>query len=150
MHVVVMSGHNSTGNNNVKMALSRGAKDYLVKPFTQSEVMKRLVFHSRGYRSLKEVPTKDLGKFDESGLMLHLTDLILKQALGKHDLDEILFNLTRMLSMKVDGVRCNIVQCLDQKTGVVVTSNDDRMAAGIQLDLYLYPEVVHVMNTVER
>jgi DNA-binding response OmpR family regulator len=145
MHVIVMSGHNN--GNNVKMALGRGARDYLVKPFTHDEVLKRLVFHSRNYRSLGEVATKDLNKFDESGLMLHLTDLILKQALGKNDLDEILFNLTRMVSMKVDGVRCSVVQCLDQKAGIVVTSNDDRMAAGIQLDLYRYPEIVHVMNT---
>jgi GAF domain-containing protein len=44
-------------------------------------------------------------------------------------------------------VRCNIVHCVDQRVGYVVTSNDDRKATGIQLDLYKYPEVLHVLNT---
>lgn len=145
IHVIVMSAHNMEAN--VKQAFQRGAKDYVVKPFKFDDMLKRLVFHSRNYRGLVEVATKDLSKFDESGLMLHLTDLVLRQALGKGGLEEILFNLTRMVSLKVDGVRCNIVQTFDQKTGVVVTSNDDRGAAGIQLDLYKYPEILHVMNT---
>jgi DNA-binding response OmpR family regulator len=145
IHVIVASGHNLASN--VQMALRRGAKDYLVKPFRHEDVLKRLVFHSRNYRGLEEVHANDFQKFDESGLMLHLTDLVLRQALGKEGLNDILFNLTRMVSMKVDGVRCSIVQCLDQKTGVVVVSNDDRAATGIRLDLYKYPEVLHVMNT---
>lgn len=145
IHVIVMSGHNTAAN--VKLAFSRGAKDYVVKPFTHEEMLKRLVFHSRSYRGLREITDKDFTQFDEPGLLLHLTDLVLRQAMGKNGLDDILFNLTRMLTMKVDGVRCSIVQCLDQKSGVVVTSNDDKSASGIQLQLYRYPEIVHVMNT---
>lgn len=145
INVFVMSGHNIQSN--VKNALQRGAKDYIVKPFRQEDILKRLVFHSRHYRSLAEVSNKDLGKFDESGLMLHLTDLVLRQALGTGSLQDILFNLMRMVSLKVDGVRCSVIQCLDQKDGVVVISNDNRGASGIRLDLYKYPEVLHVMNT---
>lgn len=145
INVFVMSGHNIQSN--VKNALQRGAKDYIVKPFRHEDILKRLVFHSRNYRGLADVSSKELSKFDESGLMLHLTDLVLRQALGTGTLDDILYNLTRMVSLKVDGVRCSVIQCLDQKSGVVVTSNDDRSASGIHLDLYKYPEVVHVMNT---
>ena len=151
MHVIVMSGHNV--ETNVRQALQRGAKDYLVKPFRHEDVVKRLVFHSRSYRKLKELSNKDFSKIDESSLMLHLTDLVLRQALGFNTggtpgtLEDILFNLTRMVSMKMDGVRCNIVHCVDQRLGYVVTSNDDRKASGIQLDLYKYPEVLHVLNT---
>jgi len=145
MHVLVMSGHNV--ETNVRQALGRGAKDYIVKPFRHEDVVKRLVFHSRSYRGLRDISAKDYTRVDEASLMLHLTDLVLRQALGATPLEDILFNLTRMVSLKVDGVRCNIIHCLDQKAGVVVTSNDSRKAAGIQLDLYKYPEVLHVLNT---
>lgn len=145
MNVLVMSGHNV--ETNVRQALARGAKDYIVKPFRHEDVVKRLVFHSRSYRQLRDLQTKDYTRVDEGSLMLHLTDLVLRQALGQTPIEDILFNLTRMVSLKVDGVRCSIIHCLDQKCGVVVTSNDDRKASGIQLDLYKYPEVLHVLNT---
>lgn len=145
IHVLVMSGHNV--ETNVRQALSRGAKDYIVKPFRHEDVVKRLVFHSRSYKQLRDLSSKDFSKIDEASLMLHLTDLVLRQALNGNGLRDILFNLTRMLTMKVDGVRCSIVQCLDQKLGVVVTSNDNVSASGIQLDMYKYPEVLHVLNT---
>jgi DNA-binding response OmpR family regulator len=145
MHVLVMSGHNV--ETNVRQALARGAKDYIVKPFRHEDVVKRLVFHSRSYRQLKDIAAKDFSRIDEPSLMLHLTDLVLRQALGGQPLEDILFNLTRMVTMKVDGVRCSIIHCHDQKIGTVVTSNDNRNASGITLDLYNYPEVLHVVNT---
>lgn len=145
IHVLVMSGHNVEAN--VRQSLERGAKDYIVKPFRFEDVVKRLVFHSRSYKKLKEISAKEFSRVDEASLMLHLTDLVLRQALGGSSLEDILFNLTRMVSLKVDGVRCSIIHCLDQKLGLVVTSNDDRNASGIQLDLYKYPEVLHVLNT---
>ncbi len=145
IHVIVMSGHNI--ETNVRDSLARGAKDYIVKPFRHEDIVKRLVFHSRAYRQLKEMSNKDFTKVDEASLMLHLTDLVLRQAISTKSLPDNLFNLTRMVSLKMDGVRCSIIHCLDQHTGYVVTSNDDRAATGIQLDLYKYPEVIHVMNT---
>lgn len=143
--VLVMSGHNVEAN--VRQSLQRGAKDYIVKPFTPGDILNRLVFHSRSYRKLKDLPAKDYNRVDEASLMLHLTDLVLRQALGAQKLDEILYNLTRMVSIKVDGVRCSIIHVLGQQEGRVVMSNDNRKASGIVLDLYKYPEVVHVQNT---
>lgn len=145
IHVIVMSGHNV--ETNVRQSLNRGAKDYIVKPFRHEDIVKRLVFHSRSYKKLKEISAKEFTRVDEASLMLHLTDLVLRQALVSPSLEDILFNLTRMVSMKVDGVRCSIINCIDQQVGFVVTSNDNRGAAGIQLDLYKYPEVLHVLNT---
>jgi len=145
IHVIVMSGHNV--EKNVRESLARGAKDYIVKPFRHEDMVKRLVFHSRSYKKLQELSAKDFTRVDEASLMLHLTDLVLRQALSSPSLEDILFNLTRMVSMKVDGVRCSIINCLDQQSGLVVTSNDNRGASGIQLDLYKYPEVLHVLNT---
>ncbi len=144
-HVIVTSGHNVAAN--VRQCLQRGAKDYIVKPFRNEDVVKRLVFHSRSYRQLKDISSKDFSTVDEASLMLHLTDLVMRLAIGTNSMEEILYNLTRMVSMKVDGVRCSIIHCVDQIVGYVVTSNDDRGASGIQLDLYKYPEVLHVLNT---
>lgn len=145
MHVMVMSGHNV--ETNVRQSLNRGAKDYIVKPFRHEDIVKRLIFHSRSYKKLKEISAKDFTRVDEASLMLHLTDLVLRQALSSPSLEDVLFNLTRMVSLKVDGVRCSIINCINQQEGYVVTSNDDRAATGIQLDLYKYPEVLHVLNT---
>ena len=144
-HVIVTSGHNVEAN--VRQALAHGARDYVVKPFRHEDMVKRLVFHSRAYRQLNELHAKDYARVDEGSLMLHLTDLVLRQALSKNSLADILFNLTRMVSLKMDGVRCSIIHCLDQQHGFVVSSNDSREATGIQIDLYKYPEVIHVVNT---
>ncbi|HMN69929.1 MAG TPA: response regulator [Bdellovibrionales bacterium] len=146
VHILVTSAHNLEAN--VRQSLDRGAKDYIVKPFRHADVIKRLIFHSRGYRQVGDTIAKDQAhRVDEASFMLHLTDLVLRQALGGANLADTLFNLTRMVSMKVAGVRCSVIHCLDQINGIVVTSNDNRSATGIQLDLYKYPEVLHVLNT---
>lgn len=142
---IVMSKHNS--QENVSWAIRRGAKDYIVKPFKYEDVFKRIVFHCRSYRHLREIQHHDFHKIDTASLMLHLTDLVVRQALVKAPLADILFNLTRMVSLKMDGVRCSIVHCLDHRTGTVVTSNDDRNVSGLQLDLNKYPEILSVMNS---
>ncbi len=145
INVIVMSGHNNRSN--VTEAFRRGAKDYLVKPFKHDDVLKRLIFHCRGYRHLKDLSQKEFTKVDEASLMLHLTDLVLRQANTPSSIQDKLFNLTRMVSMKVNGVRCSIINCLDQVEGVVVASNDNKEASGIRLDLNKYPEVLNVLNT---
>lgn len=145
IHTIVMSGHNSKFN--VKQAFEKGAKDYLVKPFKMPDLLQRLVFHCRSYRNVKQLKTKEYKKVDESSLMLHLTDLVLRQAISTENLADKLFNLTKMVSLKVDGVRCSIIHVLDQEKGIVVVSNDDKSATGIQLDLNKYPEVLNVKNT---
>jgi DNA-binding response OmpR family regulator len=144
-HVLVMSGHNSPAN--VKQALSRGAKDYLVKPFRVEDVLRRLVFHCRNYRQLQDLSRSEYGAVDEGSLLLHLTDLVLRQAITGDSIPNILFNLTKMVAMKVDGVRCSVIHAMDAVTGVVVVSSDNRSASGIQLDLNKYPEVTNVVNT---
>lgn len=79
--------------------------------------------------------------------MLHLTDLVLRQAIAGDSIPNILFNLTKMVAIKLDGVRCSIVDVVSPFAGIVVVSSDDRGAMGIELDLNKYPEIVNVMNT---
>lgn len=143
--LMVMSAHNSASN--VKEALARGAKDYMVKPIRHEDMLKRLVFHCRMHRNLRDLNQKELQGADEASLSLYLMDLVLRQAISNLPADDILFNLTRMVSLKVDGVRCSIIHVVDQLTGTVVSSNDNRKATGIMLELSKYPEVLHVYNT---
>lgn len=145
IHVLVVSGHNLEAN--VRLAIQSGAKDYIVKPCKPEDIVKRLVFHSRSYRKLNELSSREFSKNDEASLILHVVDLVMRQALSGAKLPDILFNLARMVAMKVDGVRCSIIHCENQTQGHVVTSNDSRGATGIRLDLYNYPEVLHVLNT---
>ena len=80
-------------------------------------------------------------------MFLHLTDLVLRQALKSQDLESTLFSLVQMVSLKTKGVRCNICHCVDDDKGVIVVSNDDRGATGININLNRYPEILHVRNT---
>lgn len=143
--LMVTSGHNNPAN--VRLCVERGAKDYLVKPFKPDDLLRRLVFHCRSYRHLQEMSRHETKSIDEGSLMLHLTDLVLRQAIAGDTIPNILFNLTKMVAIKLDGVRCSIVDVVDPFKGVVVVSSDDRSATGIELDLNKYPEVVNVMNT---
>ncbi len=144
-HVLVMSGHNNTFN--VQQALARGAKDYLVKPFRVEDILQRLVFHTRTFKHLLDLNRNEFASTDEGSLMLHLTGLVLRQAIAGDSIPNILYNLTRMVAMKVDGVRCSIIHVASPTSGIVVVSNDDRSATGIELDLFKYPEVTNVTNT---
>ena len=79
--------------------------------------------------------------------MLHLTDLVLRTAVSGSNLSDTLFNLTRMVNLRLQGVRCSVINVLDQHLGYVVTSSDNICAAGIKLNLIKYPEVLTVANT---
>lgn len=144
IQTIVISGHNSTRN--VHAAIRAGARDYMVKPFKSEEVYHRLVYHLRGQRDVGQSSQRELAALEDDALVLHLTDLVLKQALVKAPLGEILHNLTAMVAIRMDGVRCSIVHVVDQQKGVVVASNDDKNARGIELDLNKYPEITQVMN----
>lgn len=144
IHTIVMSGHNSITN--VHAAIHAGARDYMVKPFKSDEMLQRLVFHLRGQKTSEQIPARELHRLEDDALVLHLTDLVLKQALTRQNLDSILFNLAEMVAIRMDGVRCSIVQVTDAAKGVVVTSNDNKDAYGIGIDLNKYPEITQVMN----
>ncbi len=140
---MLTSAHNQKSN--VQEALNMGVKDYIVKPYKMDEVLNRIIFQCRSLRVTPEapVPHKDL----EGTSLLHLTSLTLKQSLNSHSFEDTLFNLTKMLSLKTNGVRCNIVHCVNEEKGVIVTSNDNKGAAGIEINLNVYPEILHVRNT---
>lgn len=143
--LLVMSAHSNEFN--VRQAFRMGAVDYLVKPLALDELIKRLAFHCRKIRRLRVVDESFYAEMDETGLMLHLIDLVLREALSKKSVEEILFALTKMVSIKMEGVRCSIVNYVDSSTGIVVTSNDNRSIRGRKIDLAKYPEILQVVNT---
>jgi DNA-binding response OmpR family regulator len=142
--VLVMSNHNDEYN--VRQAMERGARDWLVKPFQFDEVLKRLLFHCRSLRLLQDPNHNEVKLMDDANRMLHLTQLVLRESVSLHTLEMKLLNLTKMINTKVSGVRCSIVEALTRDQGIVVTSNDNRDASGLEINLNNYPEIQHVME----
>lgn len=77
---------------------------------------------------------------------LHLMNLLLKQA-SISGLDGRLFNLLRMINLKVKAMRSSLIQCVDDKRAIVVASNDDENVRGLPLDLMVYPEIRAVQTS---
>lgn len=145
IHLLMTSSHNYMSN--VHVAIEKGASDYIIKPYKFENILRRIFFHCRNYRRLEQSLAKEQTQTDEATFMLQLTNLVLRQALEPVSTEDILFNLSRMVALKVNGVRCSVMECVDQEYGVVVTSNDDKSVSGLMLDLNKYPEVQTVMNT---
>lgn len=144
--VIVTSGHNSVQN--VKDSIKSGASDYVIKPFKFEDMLSRLIFHIQNKRQVVEAEKEDQSKLSGGDLYLHLLEIVLKEATQFRKLHDTLYNLTKMMGITLKAVRCNVVQCYDDRqTGIVVASSDDRAAKGIKLDLNRYPEILHVMNT---
>lgn len=143
--VLVMSNHNDISN--VRQVIAKGAHDYIIKPFQFDDLLRRLVYHSRNLRLLQDPSRKQVEQMDSTNFMLHLTQLILREATSEHALDAKLFHLTKMLNLKVSGVRCSVIEYVSDQMGVVVTSNDNRDAAGLEIQLNNYPEILHAMNS---
>lgn len=80
---------------------------------------------------------------------LHLVNLFLKQAMDVRNPSENLFNLMRMVSLKVKAVRCSFIRVLNSETGVVMASNDDVNVQDLPIQLDNYPEIREVMRTMK-
>ncbi len=143
--VIVTSGHNNTQN--VKECLKNGAADYVIKPFKFEDMLSRIVFHIQKKRPVLDTENASEKKTGAE-FYLHLIDMVLREASSGKRPQEIYFNLTKMLALTLKAVRCNILECKeDRQTGFVQASSDDRTVTSIQVDLNRYPEVLHVMNT---
>lgn len=143
-HLVVLSEHNHIDN--VKEAIRRGAVDYVVKPCAPVDLVRRLIFHARPKKELLDLKEPSESS-EQANIMLHLVNLIMAQALTQQPLVDKFHQLTRMLSMKMKGVRCSIVRCDSLWEGLVIASHDNPRAFGIRLDMQTYPEFLHVMQS---
>lgn len=137
--VIVMSGHNSPDN--VKMVYAHGASDYIARPIMYQDLLNRIVFHCRDPREVE--PQKEKGSSES----LQMASIVMDQMSSNESFHEVLHNITKMAAIRVQGLRCSVVQCVTQDKGVVLASNDRKDIAGMSLDLRKYPEMQLVMNT---
>lgn len=115
-----------------------GASHFLEKPFALEEAL-RLIQPEDEPATPRDATLKEL----------HLLNLFLKQALsGEQDVNAILYNLMRMISLKIHALRSSLIQCLNEDTGLVLASNDDEHVRGLPLQLSGYPEVREVRRTL--
>jgi len=122
-----------------------GASHYLVKPFSLEDAVKAVETSP-----LARVASPNATPGGASVRELHLLNLFLKQAMsGGIDLNSNLFNLMRMISLKVHAVRCSFIQCLNADTGLVLASNDNENVQGLPISLAQYPEVREVLRTLK-
>lgn len=144
--VIIMSAHNSAEN--VRKCLNAGADDYIVKPLKFGDVPNRLLFQAQRKKHWTLEPDEVTGAVNPQSMSLHLAELIVKEAVVPRNTETTLYNMTRMVAMKLKAVRASLVFCnLDQNKGEVLASSDTPEARGIRLDLNQYPEVTHVLAT---
>ncbi len=141
--VVVMS--TQTIPQGVETMRRAGATEYLVKPFAFEDAIR--IIDPEAVKTEEPVEKEKKETPDPGASMireLHLLNLIIKQATIGGDVQTKLFNLMRMISMKVQALRCSFIRCLDDETGIVLASNDDETVTDLPLQLKYYPEVREV------
>lgn len=143
--VIVMS--KQTLPQGIETMRRAGATDYLVKPFPFDEVFRVIDVGQivEPARSSDERP--GLAHFGGDLKELHLVGLLLKQAQQGGATPTSLYNLTRMVGLKVQALRCSLIRCIDENAGLVVASNDDENIQGLPLRLQNYPEIREVRKT---
>lgn len=74
---------------------------------------------------------------------LHLLNLLMKQAQSGESSTR-LFNLLRMINLKIRGLRSSLIRCINADTAEVMASNDDMKMSGYLLQMRDYPEIAEV------
>jgi DNA-binding response OmpR family regulator len=117
-----------------------GVRFTLLKPFPLEEALRIAELNSRVEPINLKAPPEAASVRE-----LHLLNLILRQATGKDSAR--MFNLLRMINLKVDGLRSSVIQWITPSTGIVLASNDDENVRGLRLNLKEYPEIETVRVT---
>lgn len=144
--VFVTSRQNSPIN--VRECMKLGATDFLIKPITNTDVLSRLVLHLTQKRELEEFRAKSAEDFKGAHYFMHLTDLMLREALKGEPAIETLHNLTGMLAITLKAVRVSLVRAsLGNRRALVFASNDRKDIGGLEINLSRYPEMQYVLRT---
>lgn len=149
-----------------------GASAYLVKPFAMDQVFKAMhadiepvrkaqpPIRVEAHTILKPGQVESTGPIEmmpisrlaeilpaEQGKELHLMGLFLRQATSEQG-SKSLYNLMRMMNIKIKALRCSLVQCLNSETGIVLASNDDESVTELPIHLTHYPEILAVGHSL--
>jgi DNA-binding response OmpR family regulator len=139
---IILSTQTNVGN--IKECMRLGAADFLVKPIEIEDLVPRIVFHlQKSNKDTQSTPNKN----DEKNLYLHLTEMVLRQALELNNIEETFFKLTQMCAMALKSVRASIIQCETHGHGIVRGSSDDQSGRPWVLDLRKYPEILYVITS---
>lgn len=140
--VVVMS--KQAHPNGVEQMKRAGAAHYLIKPFSLEEA-----FRAVSLVTDPEVPPGTVLPLGPGTIKeLHLLNLFLKQATLESEAENGLYNLMRMINLKVKAMRCSLIQCGANDCGRVLASNDDESLQDLRIDLNKYPEIMEVRRTL--
>jgi CheY-like chemotaxis protein len=145
--VIVMS--KQTSPDLIAQIRRAGAQHYLVKPFSPEEAIRMALGYSVQPSVVGGGPDAQTSGI-QAMTELHLISLILKQAAQPETGKQQLYNLMRMIGMKVQAFRCSLIHCLDDFRGEVIASNDDEAVQGLPLDLRNYPEICEVRRTQKQ
>jgi CheY-like chemotaxis protein len=118
-----------------------GVRYALLKPFPMEDALRIAALGARENAPKSDQPVSDSSSMRE----LHLLSLILKQAAGGQQ--GRLFNLLRMINLKVNAMRSSVIQWVNKDVALVLASNDDENVRGLQLRLKDYPEIEIVRST---
>ena len=144
--VFVMSGHNDPTN--IRDCMRLGAADYIPKPIAHEALLSRLVLHVQQKREVKEFRTPNEGDRDGATFFMHLTDLVLREALKPNSVEDTLHNLTGLMSVSLKSVRTSIIKCdRENRKGHVIASSDKRNIGPLVVDLVKYPEITYVLSS---
>ncbi len=123
-------------------ALEAGASGFLLSPLNPNELLVRM----RCLLSLPNLADPITHRERELRSMLELT-----RDLGSSlDFREILYRIVRRIAEVVQVDRVSIVLSADEPdVGYVVATSDDAGMSDLRLDLNKYPEILHVLNTMQ-
>lgn len=140
--VIVMSSQSLPQG--VEQMREAGASHYLVKPFSNDEAFRAV---SAVVEQAADAERANLQLGPGTIKELHLLNLFLKQATTAEADEHGLYNLMRMINLKVKAVRSSLIQVRANDKARVLASNDDQRLSNLEIDLNKYPEVREVART---
>lgn len=147
--VILMS--RSSSSQSFEEMQREGASFHLTKPFSLEDAFRAVAQVYDHWKSNKQTSVKTPHGLTQSpGTIkeLHLVNLFLKQATKLEADEHNLYNLMRMINLKVHAVRCSTIQFLVGHRARVLASNDNDQIRDLRLDLRKYPELLELQKTM--
>jgi len=120
-------------------ALSSGADDYIVRPFSESELLARVRAQLRISEFFRET--------EESKKTLETLLEISNAVSASLNPSEVLDTIVNKVALLTDAIRCSIVLVVKNDKGYVLASHDNPSIKDLEIDLNKYPEIKEVITS---
>lgn len=120
-------------------SLSKGADDFIVKPFNEAELVARVRAQLRINEFYKEI--------EEDKRNLETILAITTAMSATLDPSEVFNIIVSKVAGVTEAVRCSIVLIAKDDEGYVLASHDNPSIKGLKIDLAKYPEIRRVIST---